>query len=163
MAQQLKDAGHDTDTIRAAIFKHIEDERDKCMADPIYFANIYGFIIGHGSAGVIPMDTASYQNEILDAVRSNKYTICVKSRQLGVSTIMVFYVLWFSIFSTGKRTLIVAHNREAAQEFITKVKTAYEFLPEWMKPACVLYSKDTIEFDTKSKIKAITSNPHAVS
>ena len=161
MAQSMNSQGIDIPTIHATMQQYIEDERDKCMASPIYFANAFGFIIGHGSAGVMPMTCAPYQETLLTTVRSNKYSICVKSRQLGVSTIMVFYALWFSIFSTGKRTLIVAHNREAAQEFITKVKTAYEFLPEWMKPACVLYSKDTIEFDTKSKIKAITSNPHA--
>lgn len=161
MAMNLKNQGMAIEDIYTIMRKYIEDERDKCMADPVYFANNFGFIIGHGSAGVMPMTCAPYQDTLLNTVRNNKYSICVKSRQLGVSTIMVFYALWFSIFSTGKRTLIVAHNREAAQEFITKVKTAYEFLPEWMKPACVLYSKDTIEFDTKSKLKAITSNPHA--
>lgn len=161
LAEFYKNQGYTIDEVREKLFDYITEERDKCMADPIYFANNYGFIIGHGSAGVIPMNTAEYQDILLNTVRNNKYSICVKSRQLGVSTIMVFYALWFSVFSTGKRTLIVAHNREAAQEFIRKVKTAYEYLPEWMKPACSLYSKDTIEFDTKSVLKAITSNPHA--
>lgn len=162
LGQALLDQGIPADQVQQALFKYVEEEKEKCIADPVYFANNYGFIIGHGSSGLIPMDTAAYQNEILNSVRNNKYTICVKSRQLGVSTIMVFYVLWYSIFSNGKRTLIVAHNREAAEEFITKLKTAYEFLPEWMKPSCTLYSKNTVEFsETKCKIKAITSNPHA--
>ena len=34
-------------------------------------------------------------------------------------------------------------------------------MPEWLKPACTLYSKNTVEFDTKSVVKAMTSNPHA--
>ena len=73
----------------------------------------------------------------------------------------MFYCLWFSIFSQGKKTLVVAHKREGAEEFISKLKTAYEFLPEWLKPSVTLYSKSTVEFDTKSSIKAMTSNPNA--
>jgi len=161
LARSMADSGHSMQDIQQTLMAYIEDEKEKCLASPVYFANTYGFIIGHGSAGVIEFEAADYQTQLLDTVRSNKHTITVKSRQLGCSTIMVFYALWFSLFSTGKRTLVVAHNREAAQEFITKVKTAYEYLPEWLKPACNLYAKDVVEFETKSRIKAITSSPNA--
>jgi hypothetical protein len=153
--------GKSSDEIREGLIKYVTDERQKCFDDPIYFANSYGFIIGHGATGIIPFDADTYQVDILKGVRHDKYSIAVKSRQLGVSTVVMFYCLWFSIFSQGKKTLVVAHKREGAEEFIAKLKTAYEFLPEWLKPSCTLYSKSTVEFDTKSSIKAMTSNPNA--
>lgn len=153
--------GKSSDEIRNGLIDYVTEERQKCLDDPIYFANSYGFIIGHGSTGIIPFQSAQYQEDILKGVRADKYSIAVKSRQLGVSTVVMFYSLWFSIFSQGKKTLVVAHKRESAEEFISKLKTAYEFLPEWLKPACTLYSKSVVEFDTKSSIKAMTSNPHA--
>jgi len=107
------------------------------------------------------MKLEEYQKTLLQSFIDEKYVIVNKARQLGVSTSLVFYALWFSIFSQGKRCLIVAHRKESAEEFIVKLKTAYEFLPEWLKPSCVLYSKNTVEFDTKSTVKAITSNPNA--
>ena len=153
--------GKASDDIRQGLIDYVTDERQKCFNDPIYFANNYGFIIGHGATGIIPFQSAKYQEDILTGVRQDKYSIAVKSRQLGVSTVVMFYCLWFSIFSQGKKTLIVAHKRESAEEFISKLKTAYELLPEWLKPACTLYSKSVVEFDTKSSIKAMTSNPNA--
>ncbi|MCI4437258.1 MAG: hypothetical protein JHC33_10675 [Ignisphaera sp.] len=153
--------GKSSEEIRDGLIKYVTDERQKCFDDPIYFANSYGFIIGHGASGIIPFNADTYQETLLKGVRHDKYSIAVKSRQLGVSTVIMFYCLWFSIFSQGKKTLVVAHKREGAEEFIAKLKTAYEFLPEWLKPPVTLYSKSTVEFDTKSSIKAMTSNPHA--
>ncbi len=161
LVAKMQKEGKTTDEIRAALIDYVTKERQKCFDDPLYFANNYGFIIGHGATGIIPFKSAPYQDQILSGVRHDKYSIAVKSRQLGVSTIVMFYCLWYSIFSQGKKTLVVAHKRESAEEFIAKLKTAYEFLPEWLKPACTLYSKSTVEFDTKSSIKAMTSNPNA--
>ena len=161
LVAQWQKEGKSSDEIRTGLIEYVTEERKKCFDDPIYFANNYGFIIGHGATGIIPFQSAKYQEDILKGVREDKYSIAVKSRQLGVSTIVMFYCLWYSVFSQGKKTLVVAHKRESAEEFISKLKTAYEFLPEWLKPACTLYSKSVVEFDTKSSIKAMTSNPNA--
>lgn len=158
---KLRNAGADDDTIKQAVVDYITSERQKCIDDVAYFAAHYGFVVGRGSSGIIPFEIEQYQDDLLKSFQNDKYVIVNKSRQLGVSTVLVFYALWFSIFSTGKRCLVVAHRRESAEEFITKLKTAYEFLPDWLKPSCTLYSKSTVEFDTKSVVKAITSNPHA--
>lgn len=161
LVAQWQKEGKSQEDIRTGLIDYVTKERQKCFDDPIYFCTNYGFVIGHGSSGIIPFPPAPYQKEILAGVRKDKYSIAVKSRQLGVSTIIMFYCLWFSIFSPGKKTLVVSHKRESAEEFIAKLKTAYEFLPEWLKPAATLYSKSVVEFDTKSIIRAITSNVNA--
>lgn len=153
--------GCSEEELRSKLVAYIENERQKCVNDITYFAQTYGFITGPGGAGIIPFKLENYQKILLSSFQTEKYIVVNKARQLGVSTSLVFYALWLSIFSTGKRCLIVAHRKESAEEFVTKLKTAYEFLPEWLKPSCTLYSKNTVEFDTKSVVKAITSNPHA--
>lgn len=161
LIQQWTSEGYQQEEIRNLLLKYIQDEKTKCLNDVVYFAETYGFIIGHGASGIIPFKPDDYQKELFKGQRQQKYLIVNKSRQLGVSTTTVFFSLWFSIFSSGKRTLIVANRRESAEEFITKFKTAYELLPEWLKPACTLYSKNVVEFDTKSVVRAMTSNPQA--
>lgn len=161
LIQQWVSEGKSQEEIRDLLLKYIQDEKTKCLNDVVYFAETYGFIIGHGASGIIPFKPDEYQKELFKGQRQQKYLIVNKSRQLGVSTTTVFFSLWFSIFSSGKRTLIVANRRESAEEFITKFKTAYELLPEWLKPACTLYSKNVVEFDTKSVVRAMTSNPQA--
>lgn len=155
----LKKQGVSDIDLKDKLIQYIDGERKKCIADIRYFAQTYGFITGE--TGIIPFELEKYQEDLLHNFQNEKYIIVVKGRQLGVSTALMFYALWFSIFSTGKRCLVVAHRKESAEEFVTKLKTAYEFLPEWLKPACTLYSKNTVEFDTKSVVKAMTSNPHA--
>ena len=59
-AQALQDQGFNTEQIQGKLIEYVENERDKCMADPVYFANSFGFIIGHGSSGVMPMTCAPY-------------------------------------------------------------------------------------------------------
>lgn len=161
LAEQLVQSGASQEEIRSKVLSFVEGEIEKCRQSVHYFANTYGWIIGHGDAGLIPFTMEGYQKELLSAVKENKYTICVKSRQLGCSTAVVFYALWFSMFTKGKRTLVVAHKRESAEEFITKFKTAYEYLPNWLKPACTKYSVKEVQFDNKSRVKAMLSNPHA--
>ncbi len=161
LVARCKMEGKTEEEIFKIVRNYLESERQKCVKDIEYFANNYGFITGPGGAGIIPMKLEPYQKELLKAFIDEKYIIVNKARQLGVSTALVFYALWFSIFSTGKRCLVVAHKRESSQEFIIKLKTAYEFLPEWLKPACTVYSKSDVEFDTKSRVRAITSNPSA--
>lgn len=153
--------GLSEDEVKTKLIQYISEERQKCIDDVVYFANTYGFIAGPGATGIIPFTMEDYQKDLLASFQRDKYIITVKARQLGVSTSLVFYALWFSIFSTGKRCLVVAHRKESAEEFVSKLKTAYELLPEWLKPACTLYSKNTVQFETKSVVKAITSNPHA--
>lgn len=153
--------GFSADEIKVKITEYINNERQKCIDDVTYFAEKYGLISGPGGSGIIPFKLELYQKDLLQSFQHDKYVICNKARQLGVSTSLMFYSLWLSIFSTGKKCLVVAHRKESAEEYITKLKTAYEFLPAWLKPACTLYSKSTIEFETKSSVKAITSNPHA--
>lgn len=161
LLKQWQQEGASDEELKTRLIAYIEDERRKCIEDITYFAERYGFITGPGGAGIIPFKLENYQRSLLASFQLEKYIIVNKARQLGVSTSLVFYALWFSIFSTGKRCLVVAHRKESAEEFVTKLKTAYEFLPEWLKPSCTLYSKNTVEFDTKSVVKAMTSNPNA--
>ena len=161
LVYRWRQEGFSQEEIKVKLTDYINSERQKCIDDISYFAENYGLISGPGGSGIIPFKLEIYQKELLRSFASDKYIICNKARQLGVSTSLMFYSLWLSIFSTGKRCLVVAHRKESAEEYITKLKTAYEFLPAWLKPACTLYSKSTIEFETKSSVKAITSNPHA--
>lgn len=161
LVYRWRQEGFSQEEIKVKLTEYINSERQKCIDDISYFAENYGLISGPGGSGIIPFKLETYQKDLLRSFASDKYIICNKARQLGVSTSLMFYSLWLSIFSSGKRCLVVAHRKESAEEYITKLKTAYEFLPAWLKPACTLYSKSTIEFETKSSVKAITSNPHA--
>lgn len=161
LLEECRAKGLPEEETRKIILDFCRSEVQKCMDDLIYFADNYVLIAGHGASGIIQFKCEKYQKELLIGLRNDKYTVVNKARQLGVSTALMIFSLWFSIFSPGKRTLVVAHTKQSADEFVGKLKLAYEMLPDWVKPACIVYSKSTVEFETKSVIRAITSNANA--
>ena len=66
-------------------------------------------------------------------MRDNPYSIILKSRQLGISTLSAGYSLWLMTFHKDKNILCIATKQETAKNMVTKVKFMYENLPSWLK------------------------------
>ena len=73
----------------------------KCGKDPVYFMNRYLFI-QHPLRGLIPFKTYDFQDECVDHFNNHRFNIILKSRQLGLSTLVAAYAVWQSIFYKEK-------------------------------------------------------------
>ena len=69
LAKVMKDKGHSAEEIQAFLIKYINNEKEKCSKDPIYFATTYGFIVGRGSVGITPFGVHDYQKELLSTIQ----------------------------------------------------------------------------------------------
>ena len=96
----------------------------KCGKDPAYFFNTY-LKIQHPVKGLIPFNTYPFQDECVQDFIDNRFNIVLKSRQLGLSTLVSAYSVWLAIFQREKNILIIATKLAVAQNFISKVKTNY--------------------------------------
>lgn len=133
----------------------------KCGKDPNYFFKHY-LKIQHPVRGLIPFDTFPFQDECVDQFNDNRFNIVLKSRQLGMSTLVAGYSVWMAIFQREKNILIIATKLAVAQNFITKVKTMIRSLPKWlMLPDIVANNKQQIQFSHGSSIKAIPTSEDA--
>ena len=94
----------------------------KCGKDPIYFFNSY-CKIQHPMRGTIPFDTYKFQDECIETFLNNRFSIILKSRQLGMSTLVAAFATWMVLFQKDKNVLIIATKLSVAQNFIRKVKT----------------------------------------
>ena len=103
----------------------------KCGKDPSYFFNSY-IKIQHPIKGLIPFSTYPFQDECVQKFIDNRFTIVVKSRQLGLSTLTAAYAVWLAIFQKDKNILVIATKLSVAQNFIKKVKTMVRSLPPWL-------------------------------
>jgi hypothetical protein len=128
----------------------------RCYSDPQYF--IEKFVkVQHPTQGVVPMVLYDYQIRILDSVHNNKDTIVLASRQLGKTTVVAMYILWLTCFAKkndAKLCVIASKAMNHAVEIMSRIKFAYEELPDWIKPGCKFYNRTSIEFDNGSKIKS---------
>ena len=133
----------------------------KCGKDPNYFFKNY-LKIQHPVRGLISFDTYEFQDECVDQFKDNRFNIVLKSRQLGLSTLVAAYSVWMAIFQKEKNILIIATKLAVAQNFIIKVKTMIRSLPKWLLlPEIVANNKQMIQFNHGSQIKAIPTSEDA--
>lgn len=127
-------------------------ELRRCTRDPIYFMENYIRVV-HPKKGSVPFMLYDFQKRMVDAVHNNKDVVILASRQLGKTTVIAMYILWFTLFNKDKTCIIASKNMEHAVEIMSRIKFAYEELPNWIKAGCKFFNRTSIEFENGSKIK----------
>ena len=105
--------------------KVIRQEYLKCAKDPVHFMRKYCYI-QHPQRGRIQFNLFPFQEKVLKLLRDNPYSIILKSRQLGISTLSAGLSLWIMTFHKDKNVLCIATKQETAKNMVTKVKFMYE-------------------------------------
>ena len=133
----------------------------KCGKDPVYFMNKY-LKIQHPLKGLIPFNTFPFQDDCVSDFNDNRFNIILKSRQLGLSTLVAAYAVWQAVFYKDKNILIIATKLAVAQNFIRKVKTYIKSMPKWLLvPVITANNKQQVEFSNGSQIKAVPTSEDA--
>ena len=110
----------------------IKAEYIKCANDPIHFFKKYCYI-SHPQRGKILFNLYPFQEKALKLIGNNPYSIILKSRQLGISTLSAGYALWLMTFHENKTVMALATTQATARNLVQKVQFAYENLPSWLK------------------------------
>jgi hypothetical protein len=138
------------------IKKVIRQEYLKCASDPVHFMKKYCFI-QHPQRGRIQFALFPFQEKMLALFKDNPYSIVLKSRQLGISTLSAGYSLWMMLFNKDKNILCIATKQETAKNMVTKVKFMYENLPSWLKVDAAENNKLNLRLRNGSQIKATSA------
>jgi len=134
----------------------IKAEYKKCIEDPIYFMKKY-VKIQHPVRGTINFDLFEFQEETLNSFVNNDLNIVLKSRQMGISTLVAAYSLWLMTFHDDKNILCISITQETAKEIVTRVRFANDNLPSWLKVPCVEDNRLSLRLKNGSQIKAVSS------
>jgi len=134
----------------------IRDEYIKCARSPTYFMKKY-CVIQHPTKGKIPFHLYTYQEDALDNFQNFDRTIILKSRQLGISTLIAGYALWMILFQNDKNVLVVAIDQNTSKNLVTKVRVMFDNLPSWLKLKAVESNKLSMRLSNGSQIKAVSS------
>lgn len=79
-------------------------------------------------ATVIKFNPWPMQREYIDCIHTNKQTITLKARQLGVSWCVIVYCVWLAIFHGNVQILVFSKDLEAAKEIIRRVRFIFKHL-----------------------------------
>ena len=138
----------------------IRQEYLKCAQDPAHFMKKYCHI-QHPQRGRVIFNLFPFQEKTLHLIRDNPYSIILKSRQLGISTLAAGYSLWLMLFQKDKNILCIATKQETAKNMVTKVKFMYDNLPSWLKIPADENNKLTLRLSNGSQIKATSASSDA--
>ena len=126
--------------------KIIRQEYIRCAKDPVHFMKKYCYI-QHPQRGRIQFSLYPFQEKVLGKFKDNPYSIILKSRQLGISTLTAAYSLWMMLFHKDKNVLCIATKQETAKNMVTKVKFMYENLPSWLSIDYIENNKFTLRLN----------------
>ena len=134
----------------------VKQQYSKCADSPVYFMKHY-VKIQHPVRGTINFDLFQFQEETLKSFHDYKFNIILKSRQMGISTLVSAFSLWTMIFNKDKNILIISLRQDDAKDIISKVRFANENLPSWLKVKCLEDNRLSLKFANGSQIKAAST------
>jgi hypothetical protein len=134
----------------------IKAEYKKCIENPIYFMKKY-VKIQHPIRGTITFDLFDFQEDALRDLTVNDFNIILKSRQMGISTLVAAYSLWLMIFHSDKNIMCLSITQDTSKEIVTRVRFANDNLPAWLKVQCVEDNRLSLRLKNGSQIKASSS------
>lgn len=136
----------------------IKQEYIKCMTDPAHFMKKY-CMIQHPTRGRIQFQLYPFQEKVLHQFQKNNYNIVLKSRQLGISTLVAGFSLWMMIFNKDKNILCIATKQDTAKNMVTKVRFMYDNLPSWLRGAekPLENNKLLLKLTNGSQVKAVSA------
>lgn len=129
----------------------------RSMEDPVWFMRKY-VKIQHPLKGTIPFDLFPFQETTLKTFFDNRYVLILKSRQMGITTLVAGYVLWLMIFNKDKNVLIISTKQEVSKEIITKVRFANEHLPTFLKVKEVTNNQLSLRLSNGSMVQAASTS-----
>jgi len=104
----------------------------KCKADFEYFCRTYILIeIPGKDVLLVPYKK---QVELVNLVEKKRYVLVLKSRQIGISTIIQAYAAWLTVFFDNAVIGIISKDGKEATDFARAIRGMVEKIPEWMKP-----------------------------
>lgn len=104
----------------------------KCKNDFDYFCRKYIKIELPGKDVIL--HPYKKQVELIRSIENNKHILVLKSRQIGISTIIQAYSAWLANFYDNVVIGIVSKDFKEATDFARTVRGMVEKLPDWMKP-----------------------------
>lgn len=138
----------------------LEAEWRRCRDDEVYFLETY-WHIRHPEHGRILLKLRDAQRETLERWNSERYTITLKARQIGFSTLAGGHAVWLAFFHPDRFIVMLSKSEREAAKLLLKSKYGFKFLPGWMLergPKLLDNNMSKMSWDNDSAIESLPSN-----
>ena len=135
----------------------------ECKVDIVYFLKNY--IVIEEPGGVVPFNPYPKQIELAKAIIEDHYVVVLKSRQIGISTLVQAVCVYLLTFYRNVTIGVISRDGPEATDFVRKTRIMYEHLPLRLRFNYIKKTEQSFELSNNSRIIASTvnlSNPSSV-
>jgi hypothetical protein len=136
-----------------------EAEWRHCVADESYFLRMY-WNIAHPAHGRILFNLRDAQSEALKRWDSNRYSLTLKARQIGWTTLIAAHQFWLAFFREDQNIIDLSRTEREAVLLLRKTKYGFKHLPLWMVergPESMVDHQQRMVFSNGSQITSMPS------
>lgn len=136
-----------------------EAEWRKCVRNETYFLRNYWYI-AHPAHGRLLFDLRNAQSEALERWETNRYSLTLKARQIGWTTLVAAHQFWLAFFREDQNIIDLSRTEREAVLLLRKTKYGHKHLPEWMiqrGPKSLVEHQQRMAFDNGSQITSMPS------
>jgi len=136
-----------------------EAEWRRCCRDEAYFMSNY-WHIAHPAQGRILFDLRDAQRHALKEWKDERYSLTLKARQIGWSTLVAAHQFWLAFFHADQNIIDLSRTERESVLLLKKTKYGQKHLPDWMLargPRSLVEHQQRMAFDNGSQITSMPS------
>ena len=136
-----------------------EAEWRKCVKSEKYFLESY-WHIAHPAHGRILFGLRDAQKEALERWADNRYSLTLKARQIGWTTLVAAHQFWLAFFKDDQNIIDLSRTEREAVLLLRKTKYGQKHLPDWMNergPQSLVDHQQRMGFSNGSQITSMPS------
>ena len=136
-----------------------EAEWRKCVKDESYFLRKYWYI-AHPAHGRILFDLRDAQSRALDRWDNNRYSLTLKARQIGWTTLVAAHQFWLAFFHDDQNIIDLSRTERESVLLLRKTKYGFKHLEPWMVergPTSLIEHQQKMGFGNGSQITSMPS------
>ena len=136
-----------------------EAEWRRCVKDEQYFLETY-WNIAHPAKGRVLFELRDAQKFALKEWKKERYSLTLKARQIGWSTLVAAHQFWLAYFHSDQNIIDLSRTERESVLLLKKTKYGQKHLPDWMLergPRSLVEHQQRMAFDNGSQITSMPS------
>ena len=136
-----------------------EAEWRRCEKDESYFLRKY-WHIAHPAHGRILFDLRDAQSQALNRWANNRYSLTLKARQIGWTTLIAAHQFWLAFFKEDQNIIDLSRTERESVLLLKKTKYGFKHLEPWLLergPQSLIEHQQNMGFSNGSQITSMPS------
>ena len=110
----------------------------------------------------VPFKLYPCQQRVAALLEQKKWLWILKARRLGLTWLLAAYATWLLTEHENRTVLVLNQSKDYAQDFLDRMRSILERLPEDQRPKITRNNKTLLSFDNGSSVRSLACTRRAI-